>query len=240
MRRSTLLSLYLVLVITAGGAFAQSPELNITVAGNISAPSRELSKALGGPLGGVGAGLNANATINPFKDKPDAPFNLGLDFSYLTFGRDKTEGTTIAPPYKSSFNYYSGGGFVRLLPLRKAVGFSPFIEGMLGFKVFNTRTKIDKNVLNLLLNDDQPEVINNTNDTGLMYSAGIGFLNKKAKAENSMDQSSSITVRLLYVWGDDSRYVRRGSVAVDNGFVTYETGYTRTDMIMVQLGITLF
>lgn len=53
--------------------------------------------------------------------------------------------------------------------------------------------------------------------------------------------TGSFTLRVMYLWGNEARYVLRDSITVDaNANVQFKTGYTRTDMILVQLGLVLF
>jgi len=188
-------------------------------------------------VGSSAIGCGFNALFNPKGKKSYSPVFVGFDFSYSTFGRDKQPSTSTAPPYKTSFNDYTTSGAIRLFLSQREVGFTPFIDGQLGVKIFNTRTKIDKNLWHTVFNDDQPEVINTTNDAGLGYGIGAGFYTRKALNENG-NRDVSFTLRTLYIWGDKTSYVKRGSVGVDSdGFVTFETAYSNTNMILVQLGI---
>ncbi|MBX2966252.1 MAG: hypothetical protein KF845_08920 [Cyclobacteriaceae bacterium] len=227
-------------VFVTGLVLAQEHELyQVSLFGNVGIPSKELKDAVDNPIGGTAVGFGFNALFNPKGKKGYSPVFIGADFSYVTFGRDKQPSTATSPPYKTSFNYYGISGISRLFLSSKAEGFVPFIDGQLGAQIFNTRTKIDKNVLHLVFNDDQPEVINTTNDAGLNYGIGIGFYTRKSTNENG-GHDPSFTLRAMYHWGDRSKYVKRGSLEVDNGTVTYESGYTRTNMFMVQLGILLW
>lgn len=89
------------------------------------------------------------------------------------------------------------------------------------------------------LNDDQPEVINTTNDTGVNYGLGLGFYVRRPKEEE--ETKGSFTLRILYTWGAPARYVIRDSIELDqDGFVQYETAQTRTDMIHVSIGLMLY
>jgi hypothetical protein len=64
----------------------------------------------------------------------------------------------------------------------------------------------------------------------------LGWYTRKPKTDED-HMPSSFMFRVMYLWGDPTSYVKRGSVKVENGFVTYEEGTTKTNMIMVQLGI---
>ncbi|MBX2945180.1 MAG: hypothetical protein KF725_05055 [Cyclobacteriaceae bacterium] len=219
--------------------FSQDHETyQVSLLANVGIPSAELKEAVDNPVGGIAVGFGFNALFNPKGKKGYSPVFVGADFSYITFGRDKQPSTPTAPPYKTSFNYYGISGLSRFFLSNKEVGFVPFVDGQLGVKIFNTRTKIDKNVVNIILNDDEPEVINTTNDAGLGYALGGGFYARKTLNENG-NRDVSFTLRAMYHFGDQTSYVKRGSIQVDNGTVSYQTGYTRTNMIMIQLGIII-
>ncbi|MCK6618385.1 MAG: hypothetical protein L6Q51_12160 [Cyclobacteriaceae bacterium] len=206
---------------------------------NTAIPDKEFKQAVDNSIGGAAVGMGANILLNPKGKKGYSPVFFGAEFSYMTFGRDKIEATNDAPPFKTTFNYYALNGISRVFLSKKESGFVPFIDGTLGLKIFNTRTKVDKNVSHIILDDNQPVVINTTNDNGLGYGVGIGFYNRKPM-ESEDDTRASFTMRVMYLWGDPTSYVKRGSVRVDNGFVSFEEGSTKTNMIMVQLGIMLY
>lgn len=216
---------------------AAQESIMFSVYGNIALPTPEFKKAVDNSAGGMGVGFGTNFLVNPKGKKGYSPVFFGVDFSYLTFGRDKQPSINNAPPYKTSFNHYSISGITRLVLTDKALGFTPFIDGMIGAKIFNTRTKIDKNFLGTLFNEED-EVIHTTNDTGLGYGLGLGFFTRHQKDEEG-NGTGSFSLRLMYLWGDKTQYVKRGSLTVDNGSVSYETGYTKTNMILLQFGILL-
>ncbi|CAN5332261.1 hypothetical protein BH10BAC4_BH10BAC4_00510 [soil metagenome] len=212
--------------------------MHFYLTGLVAVPSPQLSKAVNNDWSNLGVGLSSGILFNPFGQKQASPVLLGVDFSYITFGVDKIAKTPFSPPLKTTFNVYSINANARWL-LGQRTGFAPFVDGMVGIKIFNTRTKIDKDLLDTVLGTDQPEVINTTNDTGLNYGLGIGFFNRKERGVNSAN--GSFTFRVLYVWGADAKYVVRDSITLDaNNYVHYETGYTKTDMILVQLGFVLY
>ncbi len=217
---------------------ATSEPVVFSLYADVGIPSKEFKKAVDNPVGGTAVGVGTNLLFNLKGKKQPSPLALGVDFSYLTFGRDKIDATTSSPPYKTTFNYYSMSGVMRVILTNRTTGFTPFIDGMLGVKIFNTRTKIDKNAIDVILNTDQPEVINTTNDYGLGYGLGAGWYVRKAVGENGQ-KAPSFTMRAMFLWGDPTRYVKRSSMQVSNGFVQYESGYTNTNMILIQLGIAL-
>lgn len=217
---------------------AAPEQVIVSVYANVSIPSSSFKAAIDNPNGGAGAGIGTQILFNPKGKRGASPFYPGIDFSYLTFGRDKQDGSTTVPPYKTTFNYYSIAPSVRFLLNQKTAGFTPFVDGQVGAKIFNTRTKIDKNAFDIILNDDQPEVINTTNDTGLGYGIGVGFFARKPLNSNGF-HNPSFTLRVQYLWGDDTTYVKRGSVKVDNGYVTYDTATSDTNMVLIQLGIAI-
>jgi hypothetical protein len=250
-----LLKSCLLLLLPAGFCYAQeqtaAPEesthevLQVSLMGNFALPSPEFQQAVNNGMGGLGVGGNVTILVNPYLHAKPSPVFVGLDLSYLTFGRDKQAATNDAPPYKTSFNHYAVGGVSRLFLNQKPRGFTPFIDGVALLKIYNTRTKIDKNVLHFIFDEDQPEVIHTSNDLGLGYGLAIGFYTRnpqpKAK-EPSANQTDngSFSLRLLYLWGDRSSYVKRGSLQVEEGLVSYEQGRVNTNMLMLQLGLCLY
>ena len=220
----------------SSSAYHDTFHFNLT--GVVGIPSKELKEAVQNDFGNVGIGFATSILLNPFGKKKPSPILMGIDFSYLTYGVDKIEATTYTPPLKTTFNVYNISGAFRFLP-KQSPGFAPFIDGMIGSRIFNTRTKIDKNIVDTILNEDQPEVINTTNDAGLCYTVGVGFFNRKSRKDN--DLKGSFTLRFLYTWGDDTEYILRDSIKLDSSnFVTYETGHARTDMFLIQFGFTLY
>ena len=216
-------------------------KFHVSVFGNAAFPFSDLKSAVDNKIGGLGVGAGASLLVNPTLKTKNSPVFVGLDLNYLTFGRDKTEGTAVTPPYKTSFNFYSVCGMLRLYPHPEKVGFVPFLDGMLGLKLFNARTKVDKDIFNTI-NNDEDEVINNTTDKGLGYALGIGFMSRKYREDKDgiMQKKESLTVRITYHWGATATYVKRGSVVVDNGNVTFETSEVKPDMIVLQVGLFVF
>jgi hypothetical protein len=213
--------------------------VHFSLVGNVSFPSATLKKAVDNNFGGVGVGVGSSILFNPTAKRKNSPVLIGLDFNYLTFGRDKIQATNTSPPYKTSYNFYSVCPQMRLMPFPEKIGFSPFLDAIIGLKIMNARTKVDKNILNSL-NKDEDEVIQNATDSGLGYGVGVGFFNRKYGDEGKTTSKASFTVRVMYHWGGSIEYVKRGSLVIDNGTVSFEEGKTRLDMLVVQIGLHVF
>ena len=199
-------------------------------------PQPELQKAVDNNVGGLGFGFSAGFGVNPFGKKRSSLLLVGLDFTYHTYGRDKIEGNNVSPPLKTTFNQYLILPRIRVYaPFQFSQKF--FLEANGGLQVFSARTKIDKTAFDTL-NDEQPELINSENDTGLAYGVFIGTHSRKAKVSDLLQ--ASFQLKAGYFTGETLRYVKRGSVQVDaDGFINYETGYTQPAMFVIQLGVIL-
>ena len=233
---------FLVVITAVRGLAQDADQFQLNLYGNITIPSAEFKEAADNSIGGIGVGVGGNVLINPMGKRRHSFVFPGIDFSYLTFGRDKIASTKNSPPYKTTFNYYSVSGQIRVFLTGDREGIAPFIDGMVGLKVINTRTKIDKNALDYVFGDDQPEVIHSQNDAGLGNGAGLGVYWRRYNVSESGERHKkvSFTLRAMYLWGDPTEYVKRGTVEVENGHVTFEEGTTMTNMVLIQLGVCLF
>ncbi|MBX2916165.1 MAG: hypothetical protein KF856_12920 [Cyclobacteriaceae bacterium] len=228
----------LIVLISVGAARSQDSIKFSTVHffGGIqtAVPSREFRAVINNSFGNLGYGFNVGIAVSPLGEKKPSPFLLGVDFGYFTYGNEKQKGTSVAPPLKTTHNVFTWNGLARIQPRYLSHRVVPFADGLLGVKLFNSKTKIDKNVADIIFNTDQREVINNVKDTGLNYGLGLGFYTNPLKTTNPGFQ-----LRVLYLWGDEVKYVVRNSVVVDqNGFVTFSTNRANTSMVIVQVNFT--
>ncbi len=208
--------------------------LHFYAAGLIAVPSREFREAIDNSFGNLGYGFSSGVLISPHGEKKPSPALLGIDFGYFNYGIDKIEATSTTPALKTSHNVFTWNGTIRFRPAIYQGAITPFVDGMMGVKVFNTKTKIDKNLLHIVLNDNQPEVINNVKDTGFNYGLGAGFITNSKTANYA-----GFSLRVLYLWGDHVKYVVRNSVKVDaNRNVTFESAEAKSTMVVIQLGFT--
>jgi len=200
----------------------------------VAIPHKEFREAIQNDLGNLGFGLATGVVLSPLLENKPSPVLLGIDFSYFKYGQDKQSATVTSPPLKTTYNVFTWNGVARLRPRFQRGSITPFADGLLGLKLYNTKTKIDKDVIDFIFNDSQPEVINNVKSTGLNYGLGVGFYTNPKQQTNP-----GFTLRALYLWGEDVNYVVRNSVKVTpGGDVTFETARANTSMVLIQLGIT--
>jgi hypothetical protein len=211
---------------------------HLTVNGSGAFPIGSFQTAVAPNGGGFGIGGGATALFNLKGKYEYFPLFLGADFNYLSFGRDKQPSTEVMPPLKTAFNYYGISAIGRAFLSAKKSGFVPFIDGQVGLNIINTRTKVDKNLGDILMDEDYPEVLNTTNDLGLMYGASLGFYIRKPLDENNR-RLASFFMKGGYMAGDNIEHVKRGTLKVNNGNVTYQTTTTSVNNIIFQLGFVL-
>lgn len=194
-------------------------------------PDAQFKKAMDSNFGGSSLGFTSSFGFNPYGSRRESPLLMGLDFTYHSFGRDQTTDPITSVLYKSSFNHYFVGPLFRLYPIRKDK-LIPFLEATAGLSILSTRIKTDELA-------EETYVLDSKNDKGFGYSMGIGFHTNRVKED--LDQlRTSFFMKLLYSWGDRSSYVKRNSVSVVDDFLSYDTGYTSTNMLQVQVGVLFY
>jgi hypothetical protein len=210
--------------------------LNFYFNGQVAIPAKEFREAINNSVGDLGVGLTGGFLFSPFGQRKPSPILLGVDIGYLNYGVEKIGANSNNPAIKITHNIYSFDGMARLRqPDHHNKNIIPFIDGLLGLKLYNTRVKIDKDLIDVIFNNDEAEVLENVNNTGLNFGLGAGFYTLPKKINGA-----GFMMRVLYMWGDEVEYVVRNSVKINNGTLTYDTGKANTSMLTIQLGITGF
>jgi hypothetical protein len=204
--------------------------------GQVAVPAKEFREAINNSVGDLGVGLAGGFLFSPFGQKKPSPILLGVDIVYTNYGVEKIGADSNNPALKITHNIYAFNGIGRLRhPNHSNKRLIPFVDGLIGLKLYNTRVKVDKNLIDVIFNTDDAEVLDNVNDTGLNFGMGAGFYTHPKKANGV-----GFTMRALYMWGDEIEYVVRNSVKLNNGTLTYESAKANTSMLTIQLGITGF
>jgi hypothetical protein len=216
---------------------AQQPyeSFHITFNGSGAFPVGSFKTAVA-PNGGVmGIGGGFSALFNLKGKHEYFPLFLGAD--YLSFGRDKLPETEYLQALKTTFNFYGISAIGRVFLSAKKSGLVPFIDGQAGLNIIKTNTMVDRkmDLADLLSEEESPEVLNTTNDLGLMYGASLGFYTRKLPNKNN-NRSPSFFMKAGYMSGDNIDHVKRGTVKVINGIITYQTTNSSVNNIFFQFG----
>lgn len=208
--------------------------------GNLGFPVGEFRETVQNSMGGTAVGTGINFLFKPTKSEFLSPVMIGVEFNYLHLGTDKTPESFYLPQLKTTYNYYNVGPLIRLFLNDKPDGFKPFLDGFIGMKILNTKTKIDNSLFDTLIDEEYLEKLLSTNNEGLGFGVGLGFFKSKIKEE--FDQGSlSFYMKLMYQYGDRITHVKKGSIEVDkDGLISYQTGHSQTSLISLQFGIIGF
>lgn len=192
-------------------------------------PDAQFKQSMDSNFGGSSIGFSSGFGVDPYGERRESPLLVGLDFTYHSFGRDQTTDPITNILYKTSFNHYFVGPLFRLYPVRgeKVV---PFLEGSAGLAILNAKIKTDE-----LDESGETTLIDSENDNGFGFSLGAGFHTNRSTGDTE-GLKTSFFLRLLYSWGERSRYIKRDSVHVVDDILDYETGYTSTNMLQLQIG----
>lgn len=192
-------------------------------------PDAQFKQSMDSNFGGSSFGFSTGFGVDPYGERRESPLLIGFDFNYHSFGRDQTTDPITNVQYKTSFNHYFVGSLLRVYPVRSET-IVPFLEGTAGLAILNAKIKTDE-----LDESGESTLIDSENDEGFGFSLGLGF-HGNGSTGDSESIHTSFYLRLLYSWGDRLRYVKRNSVSVVDDVLNYETGYTSTNLLQLQIG----
>jgi hypothetical protein len=180
------------------------------------------------------------------------PFSLGAEFAFHNYGvdsRDEPLSPTIPDLRVQVDNSYNQ---LALLLVARAEPFTygsvrPHLEALWGTNYFFTETTIS----NRFSTDDEP-IARDTNieDWAMTWGGGAGVQIMVYETQSQVfggigDDMKTVptkvflTIGTRYMFGNEATYLKKGSVRVRNGQVTYGTSRSKTDMMIVQVGVTV-
>lgn len=180
------------------------------------------------------------------------PFALGGEFAFHNYGvdsRDERFSTTIPDLKVRVENSYNQLAFLllgRAEPIQTGT-FRPYLEALWGGNYFFTETSIR----NRFSSDDEP-IARDTNidDWAMTWGGGAGMqllvhettsevFNGPGEEMKTVPTKIFVNIGARYMLGNEATYLKKGSVRVNNGQVTYDTSRSKTDMMIIQLGMTV-
>lgn len=205
---------------------------------SLAFPQNNFAKAAGSrPYFGLGGKL-------VFASRDNSPISFGLSFNYFWMFR-KTDKQTITQrastfpftKYEYQVETTVHGAMMpthlhfRLMPfIATNSPVQPYAEGLAGFRIFNTRSKIEVDDLSGGTQPD-PEIDNNINITS-SYGYAVGVNVRVAHA-------IYVNARFENIYGGWGKYIDPSSVKIDNnGDATISRKESRTDILNYTLGVS--
>ena len=165
------------------------------------------------------------------------PIVIGVDAGFLVYGfeRRREPFSTTIPDVtvrvETSNAIAMGHMVLRLQPPGGAV--QPYLDGLFGFKYFFTETTIKDDD-----RFDEEEIASTTNfdDAALSYGVGGGL---DIMLHRGRGAAVMINAGARYLFGRQAEYLQEGSIERRNGQVFFAIDRSETDILLMQLGITL-
>ena len=121
-------------------------------------------------------------------------------------------------------------GVLRLQPPSGPV--QPYVDGLFGMKYFFTETSIHDDDFY----DEEIASTTNFDDAALSYGVGGGL---DIMLHQGRGAAIMINAGARYLFGRQAEYLQEGSIERRNGQVFFTTDRSETDILMIQLGVTL-
>ncbi len=217
------------------GENGQAEEIRRTVVGTVY-----LGPAYTAPLGSYrqayphadALGGTFGLLINP--RKYPSPLELGLQGSYLSQGVDKNPSnySRTYPTLKTSHSIVPLHFIARVKPQRE-MPFKPYLDGLAGISIFNTRTKLKEDIFDFMRQDHEAFVLDRYRTTVISFGMGVGMLFWQNKSKDAYAD-----LRVTYLQSPFASYVKKGQVRVlQDGFPAYEFTRSETNMLLINLNI---
>ena len=182
---------------------------------------------------------------------PNAPIVLGTEIGYMHYGADSQLSihSTVfddglddrfgvpveAVNMSVSNNIYLGHFVVRIQPPTGAI--QPYVDGLAGFKHFNSRLSVDSDVIIFRRGLSQDARIT---DWALSYGVGGGIELQLHEQETSWsDEPAKISLHggVRYLFGRTARYASGDVIRDVDGRLVVDQVESTTDLILLQFGI---
>jgi len=189
---------------------------------------------------GFGANLYAGKTLGSL------PLQVGLDASFLIYGRNRTRvpfSATVGPAVQVDVvtvnSIIQPHAVLRLQPPTGVL--RPYIEGLIGFKYLFTETRVQ--------DDRSNESIASTNNfNDFAWSGGLGagldIRVASSSSEKRRSQQFFISLGVQYLGGQEAEYLAEGELADTNGDGVLSDDElpirrSRTNLIQPMIGLTV-
>ncbi len=190
----------------------------------------------------AGFGVNVNLGYNP----ANTPLVVGIDGGFMNYGsesrREPLSPTIpdVTVEVDNNNNIILGHVFLRLQP--QTGFFRPYVEGSAGVNYFFTETTVSNEY-----EDDDVFHSTNLDDAAFGYGIGGGLMFRLGTVDDFGDDDSDepgsmdilLDLRGRYIWGGEAEYLKEGSIRRETGTVEYDIERSKTDMLLLQIGVSL-
>jgi hypothetical protein len=184
-------------------------------------------------------GFGGAATIGWAPER--APVMVGLEIGYMVYGsetRREPFSSTIPNVFvdvNTSNNFLLAHLILRAQPNAGVV--RPYLQGMLGMNYLFTRTTIE----NSGNGGEEIASSEDMSDNAFSYGGGggVAFLvwSRDEEGEDPIDVLIDAGAR--YVIGQEARYLKEGSIRIENGRAVYDVSKSTTDLLEIQVGVSV-
>ncbi len=178
-------------------------------------------------------GIGGQIAFSPEK----SPFGIGISLGFMNYGTEnRREPFSITTPdvtvkVTTTNNMFQGDLFLRAQ--YKQGDIRPYADGLVGLNYLWTETKISD-----ASNGDDVASSKNFDDAVFSYGGGGGVMIRVYKGANSGHRFDVLLdIGARYMLGGEAEYLKKGSIGRDNGTVTYDVIQSKTDVLVVQIGV---
>jgi opacity protein-like surface antigen len=211
----------------------------------------------------LGAGIVAGVPVGDFADNVESAgglfagfdirlrssiFSVGGEIAWLLYGdtsRTVDLGPLVPEIPGASIKVNTENQLLmvhaRVRAQRPAGRWRPYADGVVGFNRIYTTTSIEGGVD---CPGDAPGCVpidapgsTNASDYVLSYGGGAGVTFRFKRHPTKM--SPRLDLSLRYLRGGEASYLPEGGIRVDGGVAVLEISHSRTDMVLLYIGITI-
>ena len=210
------------------------------------------------PLMQFGLGLMMGAPVGDFHDNVTfsagltghfdfglggSPISIGAEGTYLWYGSERYDVPLVGFPDLAVGVDTSNDMFLlhgRVRAQRPQGRVRPYVDGLVGFNYLRTSTSVDAEDTCIYTGtitscSEDGDSITNIDDIVLSVGGGVGLQIGFGAAPHPM----KLDLSLRYLYGGEAEYLTDGDIRwQEEGLVILQPRRSRTDMLMVNVGVT--
>ena len=182
-----------------------------------------------------GVGGNVGIVFGPLKNSNF--FQLGAEFGLTHMKTQKNEiKTQSEPEYHKTISTLHDILMVARFKKQKENKVIPFLDGLVGGKIFVTKTKYNNNFLETLFNSENKDKYRREVSSVWTYGAAAGVAFNLQPPTNASDETEVIEIRVMYLASGNMSYDAPENVTYSGVNPQYHpTALSKTNMVMLQI-----